>query len=244
MSKRSAIFILGLGFFVCGPFFAGPPLADAAAGDACGISIKSETPANASDVAALASATQPVALYRLGLAYAVGASVPQDCQRAAAFIVRAAAGGVGAAQNALGEMYEASRGLVRSDRDAAKWYRAAYEQGDARGTYNLGRLIAEDRADGYGITANAASSGPTFSEADVLHSTQRDWSIVAALWQQSSTKGDPLAAYKLGQLYESGQGVSKDLYRAMQLYQQAADAGIPGARESLQALKQKLDLEP
>ena len=218
-------------------------VAAVAQSDTCGVSLTSAAPVQSADVVALQGSTDPAALYHAALAYAVGKVVAQDCGRAAALLAKAAVSS-GAAADALGEMYEAGRGVSQSDRDAARWYRTAYDRGDARGTYNLGRMMAEDRAFNYGVAASVGSSGPTFGDADVLHSTQRDWKSVANLWQISADKGDPLATYRLGQLYETGMGVPADARRALQLYTQAAAAGVPGAAESLKALQAKQGLGP
>jgi hypothetical protein len=202
---------------------------------ACGVTVRTNAPANASELDALRKSQTPDDVYRLALAYAIGSVIAQDCRKASDLMLKAASAGLAPAQNALGEIVEAQNGPSHSDKDAAKWYRAAYEHGDPRGTYNLGRLIAEGRA-GAPTQVADAHAGPAFSGADVQHSTERDWTAVAALWQTSAAAGDPMAEYALGQLYETGQGVPLDPNRAMALYRQAAAAGVTAAQDRLNAL--------
>jgi TPR repeat protein len=71
-------------------------------------------------------------------------------------------------------------------------------------------------------------------------SSGADWALVALIWSAAADKGDPMAAYDLGKLLENGaEGVRVDLVRARQLYQIAADGGIPDAQQSLDALTKR-----
>ena len=54
------------------------------------------------------------------------------------------------------------------------------------------------------------------------------------LFQQAADQDNARAQYLLGQCYEHGQGVAKDLSRAMELYHQAADGGSKDAKERLE----------
>ncbi len=47
----------------------------------------------------------------------------------------------------------------------------------------------------------------------------------------------PDAQFLLAQCYENGEGTAKDLDKAKELYQQAADAGIAEASEALESFK-------
>ena len=55
----------------------------------------------------------------------------------------------------------------------------------------------------------------------------------AAELNQKAAQGNALAQKKLGWLYQSGRGVPKDLSKAAELYQKAADQGNAGAQNSL-----------
>jgi len=59
----------------------------------------------------------------------------------------------------------------------------------------------------------------------------------AAGWlARASAAHHPVAEFELGELYESGQGVTKDIEVARQLFTDAAARGVPGAKEHLAAL--------
>lgn len=207
----------------------------------CGLTVTRTAPQAATEVTALESSDDRIALYRLALAYAQGNVVAQDCKRSAGLLERAASAGLPAAQNALGEIYESGNVVPASAHDAARWYRAAYDQGDARGTYNLGRMVAEGRAYEYGAVSGAQGQSQVFSGAEALHSASgTNWLLVAEIWKRAVAKGDPVAAYALGKLYETGaQGVPVEMAEAIRLLRIAADAGVPDAKESLEALLRK-----
>jgi len=51
--------------------------------------------------------------------------------------------------------------------------------------------------------------------------------------RQAAEKGDAAAQVTLGKLYESGQGVTKDLREAVKWYREAAENGMPRGSSSL-----------
>ncbi len=55
--------------------------------------------------------------------------------------------------------------------------------------------------------------------------------------QKMAKKGNPKAMMKVGQMYERGDGVKKDLDKATKMYQKAHDAGNAKAGAALQKLK-------
>ena len=54
--------------------------------------------------------------------------------------------------------------------------------------------------------------------------------------QKMAEKGNPKAMMKVGQMYERGDGVKKDLDKAIEMYQKAHDAGDAKAGVALQRL--------
>ena len=105
------------------------------------------------------------------------------------------------AQNKLGFMYEYGQGVLKSDIQAAIWYRKAAEQGLAVSQYNLGLMYE------YG--------------QGVLKSD-----IQAAIWyRKGAEQGDVKCQYHLGFMYHHGQGVSKNKTEAAAWYQKAAEQG-------------------
>jgi TPR repeat protein len=215
-------------------------LAAGAAPRACGVTLTSAAPPTAAAVAPLRGSTAPADVYRLALAYVTGGAIPQDCKAAATMLATAAAAHYPPAANALGEMYEAGQGVPQNDRLAAKWFRDAYDHGDARGTFNFGRVMAEGKAFDYATVAVSTSNGD-FARAGTLQaSSTADWNEVAKIWSTAADEGDPLAAYDLAQLYENGaEGVAVDLDRALNFYRIAAQAGVSGAQQRVDALQHR-----
>ena len=114
----------------------------------------------------------PIARFNLGCLYATGQE-RRDAE-AARWLREAAEQGVSDAQNALGVMHAAGRGVPQDDAEAEKWFNEA--GGLVVAQYNLGAMCAERRDD---------------AEA-------RRW------FQRSAEEGDPLAQSALGFLYAEG----------------------------------------
>jgi len=209
----------------------------------CGISITAGA-ATQDELPVLQSSTSAEALYRVGLAYAVGIAVSKSCAASLTDIRRAAVLAYAPAQNALGELYEAGEVQPKDYSEAAHWYRLAADAGNARGQYNLGRMIVEGQAPATAaktienVSVNqAAAEAPIWSAGMQAHSAGREkYSAAASLWQKSADSGDHLAQYRLGGLYASGLGVPYDLLRAEQLYRQAAPF-VPEAQKALDRLQ-------
>jgi serine/threonine protein kinase/TPR repeat protein len=111
------------------------------------------------------------------------------------------------AQNQLGIKYALGEdGLTRDDVKAVDLYRQAAYQGFAKAEVNLGDMYFYGRG------------GLSQSYLDA-----QSWYLKAA--QQDS----PLAQFRLGVMYEKGLGTNKDVLRAVQYYQSAANEGYAEA---------------
>ena len=115
-----------------------------------------------------------IARFNLGCFYATVRE--QRDADAARWLRDAAEQGVNDAQNALGVMHAAGRGVPRDDAEAEKWFTKAAEDGLAVAQYNLGAVCAERGDD---------------AEA-------RSW------FRRSTEESDPLAQSALGFLYAEG----------------------------------------
>ena len=78
-----------------------------------------------------AEAGNVIAQRNLGLAYCIGAGVPQDDAEAAQWFRKAAEQGDAQGQYHLGVMYDNGEGVPQDHVEAAKWYRLAADQGFA-----------------------------------------------------------------------------------------------------------------
>ena len=54
--------------------------------------------------------------------------------------------------------------------------------------------------------------------------------------KKAAEQGNPVAAYKLGKMYENGESVTKDLVEAVKWYREAAEQGPPVVQSALRSL--------
>jgi TPR repeat protein len=123
-------------------------------------------PTPITEVRAKAEAGDQTASYELGLRYDTGrGGVARDPTQAAAWYRRAAEGGLAAAQNSLGSLYQAGDGVEQSFAEAMAWYQKAADQAHAQGIHNLGFLydegkgVAEDNTRAIALYVRAAEQG-------------------------------------------------------------------------------------
>jgi len=100
---------------------------------------------------------------------------------------------------------------------ALDWYRKAAEQGHPDAFYQLGAILGE-----------GAESVP----ADASESN-RMYSIAASEFDVFAQKGDAEAQYKLAGMYRLGQGVEKDMEKALRWIEKSALQGHAQAQLSL-----------
>jgi TPR repeat protein len=98
-------------------------------------------------------------------------------------------------------------GLEKNDREAARLYRLAADQGNAYAQYNLGVLCAA----GYGGLA-------------------KDEQEAARLYRLAADQDYANAQFNLGIMYLAGRGVTQDYVQATSLFQKAADQGHERAK--------------
>lgn len=95
-----------------------------------------------------ASATNPMALYSLGMLYEAGKGVDMDMPKAVHYITMAAEKDYAPAECALADMYFEGRGVDQNYDKAVKWYAKAYEQGQL--TENAAKRYASCYQEGKG----------------------------------------------------------------------------------------------
>jgi hypothetical protein len=105
---------------------------------------------------------------------------------AAALLMKAAERGHPVAQNNLGLLYAAGRGVLKDPRLAAEWHARAASQGLANAQYQLGLLY--ERGEG----------------------VPRDDAAAARLYQAAAQQGEVAAQANLGLMYRDGRGVPRD----------------------------------
>ncbi len=195
----------------------------------------------------------PTAQFLLARRYFDGAGVPASTAEGLKWLKRAAKANHGAALFQLGWLYEFQPQLAgfndqgKAAKAAAEAYRASGETGNIDGLINYARALGR----GMGVSKNEADAIATYERALRLspdharaHSnlgalyheklnevSAAGSSIGTAEWREkmfehyeASLRKDPAyAAIVLGDLYYDGRYVKKDLEKAYQLFEQAAD---------------------
>jgi TPR repeat protein len=128
---------------------------------------------------------------------------------------RLRSGGLTFAQTSLGVFYEQGRGgLEKDDREAARLYKLAADQGYANAQSNLGNIYRDGRG-----------------------SLPKDDREAARFYKLAADQGNTFAQASLGVFYEQGRGgLPKDDREAARLYKLAADQGNANAQAALKRL--------
>jgi TPR repeat protein len=154
----------------------------------------------------------------LGYRYETGKGVDQDYKEAFRLYKLAAEQGVPIAQYKTGHMYE--RVLFEKDyAEAAKWYELAAKQNEPQAQYRLGIFCKEGRA---GVATDYTKA------KELLESAAKTYEVDAHALD---------SLYELGEMYEKGMGMDKNMVLAYKYYAVAAK------REHLRAVR-KIEGQP
>jgi uncharacterized protein len=143
----------------------------------------------------------------------------------------------------LASMYMMGAGVERDAERAAGMFRAACNEGSARGCMRLGDAYHDgvlkgdiDEIDSYKRACDAgANQGCVVAGKAYLsgRGVGADPVFAAALFKRVCEKGNAAACFELAQQYSSGEGVTKNPARASELFDKACklglDAGCLGA---------------
>ena len=102
--------------------------------------------------------------------------------------------------------YTTGNGVLKDNKEAAKWYRKAADQGDADAQFLLGNIYY----DGEGVL--------------------KDYKEAVRWYRKAAEQGDPNAQDSLGLMYANGEGVLKDSKEAVKWYRKAAEQGHADAQ--------------
>jgi TPR repeat protein len=164
-------------------------------------------------------------------------------------------------------MYANGKGVPQDNKEAAKWYRLAAEQGHADAQYNLGLMYANGK--GVPEDANEAvkwfrlaaeqghddaqynlrvmyAEGRGVPECDKEALTEtgnppRDVDI--KLYRKAADQGDAEAQYNLGRRYENGDGVLQDYVQSYAWFNLASANGDAEAKQARNNLAKKMTPE-
>jgi TPR repeat protein len=150
---------------------------------------------------------------------------------------------------ALAMMYRRGEGVEKSEAKAVELLKLAMEAGHGGAAYQYGRMLetgfegnkadVKAAASVYLSAVNMKSGEAALALARLYRSgmistkTSQEADEMTArgitLLRESSDKGNGMAAYLAGYLYETGDGVEKDLGEALKWYDKGAKLGAPAA---------------
>lgn len=132
------------------------------------------------------------------------------------------------AQYRVGISYRQGIGVPRNDKTAAKWQKRAADKGH----FGAKAALANMYVKGEGVKKNQPAAKKLYYEAAKFGETLARDVILA-----EAKAGLVWAQLSLGYLYETGQGIKKNLREAEKCYAQAAKSGNKAALGRLKALR-------
>jgi localization factor PodJL len=164
-----------------------------------------------------ASAGDPSACYEIGIRFAQGRNTTADLAKAAAWLERAAQGGLVPAQFRLATMYQKGLGVNKDLMEARRLYVAAAAKGHAKAMHNLAVLFA----------------GGVDDKPDYALASQ--WFLKAAAY------GVVDSQYDLAILYARGLGVERNFAESYKWFALAAKGGDKEAADKRDQVAMRLD---
>jgi TPR repeat protein len=161
-----------------------------------------------------ASKNEPVGLRFLGIAYQEGRGVGVDVGKAISLLTQAASLNDGNAFDRLGNLYMQGLGVAKDPVKARTMFIEGASRGDAWAQLHLGEMYLRRS---HHVTAAGSQAYPAAFQLLTL----------------SAAQGNRKAAFRLGGMYMSGHGTTKDSKRAVRYFQQAAILGYPPAQRAL-----------
>ncbi len=195
-------------------------------------------PKNAYDLSQLVRSYAPGSEVTIELARVSGTDLVQGLRD------RADAGSIDAMM-ALAPLLRSGVGAIKSDAEAARWYRKAAELGNADAMDVLGSLyesgvgFAKDEAEAARWYRKAADLGSAVSMGNLADLYVRGGGVAkddaeAARWYRKAAElGHADAMNNLGTLHALGRGVAKDEAEAARWYRKGADLGSTEAMSNL-----------
>jgi uncharacterized protein len=184
-----------------------------------------------SDLQKRADSGDAAAQFALGKAYQSGNGVPQRPDEAAIWYRKAAEQGNEKAQNSLAFLYWLGDGVEKDKTEAIRWYRKAARQGNANAMFNLGAAYYN----GEGVRVD-----DTLAYAWFLLSSEAGNTSGQDAAKRSQGEHGPggfnEACLAIGEMYEKGEDLPRDLRLAAAWYQKAGERGQKQAQISLALL--------
>jgi localization factor PodJL len=166
---------------------------------------------------AAASAGDPSACYEIAIRFAQGRNTTPDLAKAAAWLERAARGGLVPAQFRLATMYQKGLGVDKDLTEARRLYAAAATKGHARAMHSLAALYAGG-VDG-----------------------KPDYALASQWFRKAAAYGVVDSQYDLAILYARGLGVERNFSESYKWFALAAKSGDKEAADKRDEVAVRLD---
>ena len=150
----------------------------------------------------------------LGVMFMDGKGVPRDYAVAVKWFRRAAEQGNAEAQFNLGLTYRNGEGVVRDDAEAVKWFIKAARQNLSSAQFTLGLIYEE----GKGVKQDTTEAVEWYRKAAQQGEEEALNNLIAM-----GNRGNSIAQFNLGVMYEEGDGVGQDDAEAAKWYRRAAE---------------------
>ena len=177
--------------------------------------------------------------YLVSQMYAEGSGVDADEVKAVDYIEKSAYKNYAEAQYALGFRYSKGNGVPQDDDMALKLYQMAAENGISGAAYNLALWYERNYDNGncFRWLRRAALLGDVTAMMKLAMfyegETEHDPSSACLWYDMAASRGSSEALFLLGEHFESGEGVPKDMKRAIECFETAAKAGYNPAQSKL-----------
>ncbi len=172
------------------------------------------------------------AQHQIGSLYYDGLGVDQSFIEAYKWFVLAANQNNISSQYKLGEIYYEGEGVEKDYKEAMKWFKLAAQQGDAHAQYQVAHIYLYDYAtETEAINWFKKVVENKYSDSELLAICSWDLYILQAYKtslkanQKAIELGSMLALNNMGEYYEHGGIVEKDLNKAFDYYAKAAGYG-------------------
>lgn len=186
-------------------------------------------------------------LVGLGDLYRAGKLVPQDLSKALAYYEEAAGKGNNGVFTKLGDLYYRSSDVLKIDPSMAiEYYQKAAERGDSYAivglgdVYRDGKIVQVDLPKALSLYGQAAAAGnrSVFTRIGMLYYRDAlvlkvDAAKAIEYFQKGMGAGDATAVSALADIYREGKLVSRDLNKALALYETSYADGNARAYASI-----------
>lgn len=148
------------------------------------------------------------------------------------------------ANEMLGDMYKDGNPLlfIKANMDTAlMYYGRSAKLGSDMGKYKKGKLLKEKKGniqEAQSVFEQITPESPILKFAkeelgDILKDYHKNYEKAFQEFKDAAEKGNPVAMYKLGRMFEEGQGTDINIDKAVEQYSKAADLGYADAQNSL-----------